>query len=311
MPKVVSFINYKGGVGKTTSAYHVACSLVQHHRQRVLMIDIDPQTNLTFLCASVEQWERRKRNTGTITNLYKRYVDRQSLDINRFIWNAPVVVGRHPVSGLDLIPCDIDLLGEDVGGGPISGAFSAFQALQQDSQRYLRDLSFLRQVVRDTEDKYDWVIIDCPPNLYLMTQNALHASDYYVVTAIPDHLSTIGLNILTRKVSEIGERIGRVNALAGQGETWKVAELGAIVFVKVRLGGEMITNTHHNTMETIKSRPYAYGKVVQKYTTELIGYSEAAENRVPVWEHSSENARRVTRNYEYPVITQELLVKLS
>ena len=56
MPKVVSFINYKGGVGKTTSAYHVACSLAQHRRQRVLMIDIDPQTNLTFLCADVQRW---------------------------------------------------------------------------------------------------------------------------------------------------------------------------------------------------------------------------------------------------------------
>ncbi len=61
----------------------------------------------------------------------------------------------------------------------------------------------MRSVVDDTEDKYQWVIIDCPPNLYLMTQNALHASDYYVVTAIPDHLSTIGLNILTRECRQI------------------------------------------------------------------------------------------------------------
>ena len=66
MPTVVSFINYKGGVGKTTSAYHVACSLAQHHHQRVLMIDIDPQTNLTFLCVGPEDWERRKRSQGTI-----------------------------------------------------------------------------------------------------------------------------------------------------------------------------------------------------------------------------------------------------
>ena len=235
MPKVVSFINYKGGMGKTTSAYHVACSLAQHHRQRVLMIDIDPQTNLTFLCATIEQWKRRKRNTGTIENLYRRYVERQPLDVNRFVWNNPVVTGRYPISGLDLIPCDIELLGEDVGSGPIAGAFSAFQALQQDAERYLRDLSFLRQVILDTEEKYDWIIIDCPPNLYLMTQNALHASDYYVVTAIPDHLSTIGLNILTRKVRDIGARISSARTFAGRDDTRTVAELGAIVFVKVRL----------------------------------------------------------------------------
>lgn len=43
MPRVLSFINYKGGVGKTTTAYHVGCSLAQHHEQRVLMIDVDSQ----------------------------------------------------------------------------------------------------------------------------------------------------------------------------------------------------------------------------------------------------------------------------
>ena len=117
------------------------------------MIDIDPQTNLTFLCASIEQWERRKRNTGTITNLYKRYVERQPLDVNRYIWNDRVVIGRHPISGLDLIPCDIDLLGEDIGGGQIAGSFPTVQALQLDSQRYLKELSFIRQVVEETRDK--------------------------------------------------------------------------------------------------------------------------------------------------------------
>lgn len=309
MPKVVAFINYKGGVGKTTSAYHVACSLAQHHRQRVLMIDTDPQTNLTLLCVEFDQWQRRRNNTGTIASLYRRYVERQSLDLGRLIWREPVTIGRYPISGLDLIPCDIELLGEDVGGSIMTGSFPAFQALQQDAQRYLRELSFLRSVIEETEDRYDWVIIDCPPNLYLMSQNALHASDYYVVTAIPDHLSTIGLNILTRKVRDIGERISAASTLAGQNDNRLVAELGAIVFVRVRLGGERVTNTHSTTMENISGQ-YA-GKVMGKYTTELIGYSEAAENRVPVWEHNSENARRVAQNYEYPVIAQQLMVRLS
>lgn len=306
MPKVLSFINYKGGVGKTTSAYHVACSLVQHHRQKVLMIDIDPQTNLTFLCVTENQWERRRRNTGTIASMYERYQSRQPLEVGRFIWDQPVVVGRRPIMGLDLIPCDIELLGQDLGGSRVAGVYSGFQAFQEGAQQYLRDLSFLKSVIDATEDKYDWVIIDCPPNLYLMSQNAIFACDCYVVTAIPDHLSTIGLNILTRKVEDI---ISPARTFAGHGESRTVGELGAIVFVRVRLGGERVTNTHASNMDTI-SRRYE-GKVVNKYTTELIGYSEAAENRVPVWEHNSDNARRVAQYYEYPTITRELLVKLT
>ena len=310
MPIVVSFINYKGGVGKTTTAYHVSCSLAQHHGQRVLMIDIDPETNLTFLCALPEVWERRKRNVGTIRDLYQRYTDGNPLDVARYTWREAVVIDRYPISKLDLIPCDIDLLGEDLGGGHIVGTFPSAQALRQNAQQYLKERSFLADVIREVEDEYDWVIIDCPPNLYLMTENALHASDYYVVTAIPDHLSTIGLNILTEKVHKIGQRIADVLPLAGSSRTHAVAELGAIVFVKVRLGGSMITNTHHNTIQNITNASFARGKVVRKSTTELIGYSEAAQNRVPVWEHNSENARRVARNNEYPEITRELISML-
>ena len=64
--RVVAFINYKGGVAKTTTTYHIGCSLVQHFSKKVLLIDIDPQTNLTFLCASIGDWERFKKKNGTI-----------------------------------------------------------------------------------------------------------------------------------------------------------------------------------------------------------------------------------------------------
>ncbi len=310
MTTVVSFINYKGGVGKTTTAYHVSCSLAQHFRQKVLMIDIDPQTNLTFLCASPTQWQRRKRNVGTIKNLYSQYTQRHALDVRRFIWNDAVVIGRYPISGLDMIPCDIDLLGEDLGGGQVVGTFPTMQAIRQNAQQYLRERSFLMKVIDAVRDRYDWVLIDCPPNLYLMTQNALHASNYYVVTAIPDHLSTIGLSILTQKIRNIGDVISATQPLAGSKGTHTVADLGAIVFVKVRIGGSMITTTHDTTMRDIASEEFARDKVVPKYTTELIGYSEAAENRVPVWEHDSENARRAAQKNEYPEITRELIARL-
>ena len=66
--KIIAFINYKGGVAKTTSTYHVGCWLAGIKNKRVLLIDIDPQTNLTFLCSPVEEWERRKSRVGTIRN---------------------------------------------------------------------------------------------------------------------------------------------------------------------------------------------------------------------------------------------------
>lgn len=111
---VVSFINYKGGVGKTTTTYHIGCSLAQHHGKRVLLVDIDPQTNLTFLCVDYDSWERFKRNNGTIATLYHRFRRRHPLQVNRYIWQQPVGRDRFTkIQGLDLLPCDLDLLGED------------------------------------------------------------------------------------------------------------------------------------------------------------------------------------------------------
>ena len=120
MPTVVSFINYTGGVGKTTTAYCVSSSLAQNYGQRVLMIDIDPQTNLTFLSASIDQWQTRKEGVGTITDLYRHFTQGQPVDVKRLIWKDAVNIGRHPISSLDLIPCDIDLLGEALGGGQVN-----------------------------------------------------------------------------------------------------------------------------------------------------------------------------------------------
>ena len=128
--RVVAFINYKGGVAKTTTTYHIGCSLVQHFRKKVLLIDIDPQTNLTFLCASVEEWKRFKQKNGTIKTMYDRFTARKAPDTKRVIWRQPVGAAlKQRIAHLDLIPCDIDLIGEDLGGGSVSGTFPTLDLL--------------------------------------------------------------------------------------------------------------------------------------------------------------------------------------
>ena len=196
-PTVISFINYKGGVAKTTSTYHVGSWLAYRKRKRVLLIDIDPQTNLTFLCAPIQKWRKRRRSVGTIATLYRRYTRREPLEVKRLIWRQPIrLPGGEPHPRLDLIPCDVELIGEDLGVGSVTGDYNSMEMVKKAASAFVRDRTFLARVIREVRNDYDYVLIDCPPNLYLMTHNALVASDHYVVTAIPDHLSTIGLNIL-------------------------------------------------------------------------------------------------------------------
>ncbi len=306
--KILCFINYKGGVGKTTSTYHIGCSLVGHHDKKVLFIDIDPQTNLTFLCAPVEEWENHKRNTGTIATMYKRYQDKIALDTKRYIWRAPIKVSsRYRIEGLDLIPCDIDLIGEDLGGGSFTGTMPSLEALRVNSKSFIRERSFIQTIIREVETNYDYILIDCPPNLYLMTQNALAASDYYIITAIPDHLSTIGLSILTKKVERIGDLLSSARTFTGDSSAKPVvAKLGGVIFVKIRIGGSLMTNVHYNKMVEIGNL-LGPETCFQEYTTELIGYSEAAENSLPVWAVDTPNARRAAQKGEYQNITNEII----
>ena len=304
-PKVLSFINYKGGVAKTTSTYHVGCWLAYRERRRVLLIDIDPQTNLTFLCSSIDAWKRRRRKVGTIATLYKRYLGRKPLDVKKYIWRKPIRLPdgtQH--EGLDLIPCDVELIGQDLGAGRMGGVFPSMEMLKRSASEFIRDRTFLLKIVDEVSDQYDYVLIDCPPNLYLMTHNALVASDRYIVTAIPDHLSTIGLNILIRKAGEIGKLIETAATLTGSKvASYSAAEFGAVLFVRVRIGGQMVTTAHGSTMDSIRSSLRCF----DTHTTELIGYTEAAESSVPVWFHGSENARRAKQKMEYPKIVEELV----
>lgn len=302
-PKVLAFINYKGGVAKTTSAYHVGCWLAGPKGKRVLLIDIDPQTNLTFLCASVGDWERRKMKVGTIASMYKRYVDGKPIDTKRYLWSAPIRLRdsrHHP--RLDLIPCDIELIGEDIGTGAVTGVFPSMAVLREQARQFVRDRRFLSDAIDEVSDSYDYIIIDCPPNLYLMTQNALLASDHYIVTAIPDHLSTIGLATLKGKVDRMNEIMTNATSIAGL-KNKNYAEFGAVLFVRVRIGGQVLTTAHADKMEEVRSMFKCFGS----HTTELIGYTEAAANSLPVWLHDSDNARRARDKQEYPRVVEELL----
>lgn len=304
-PRIVSFINYKGGVGKSTTTYHVGCSLAQHHGKRVLLIDIDPQTNLTFLCASYEEWLKQKARAGTIATVYERFLKKQAMNVATAVWRTPIRLMKGRIAKLDLIPCDLDLLGEDLGVAGVSIRGSPMQMIKENAKAYLRERDFLKRMIAEIDAEYDVILIDCPPNLYTMTQNALVASDHYLITAIPDHLSTIGLNILQRKVDGIGGKMRDMHTLAGSTMPARfVAELGGVIFVKVRLGGSRITRTHANTMASVAT------EVGQKYcfethTTELIGYGEASEQSLPVWEASTQNAINAADKHEYERIASE------
>ena len=153
--KIFSFINYKGGVAKTTSTYHIGCWLAGPKQKRVLLIDIDPQTNLTFLCASIEDWRRRREKVGTIADMYRRFLDNKPIDVSKYLWKEPIRLRdgrRHP--RIDLVPCDVKLIGEDIGSGQVAGAYPSMEMLRRNAEQFVRDRDFLVKVIDEVRDEY-------------------------------------------------------------------------------------------------------------------------------------------------------------
>jgi len=245
--KIISFINMKGGVGKTTSVVEVATILVKEHQKKVLIIDIDPQANATFAFIKYDDWEENVQNNtiadvlGMNENLSSRS---KEYDINKAI-----VENIAEIENLDLISSHLELTFLDL----------------DLSSRAGRE-SILAKKIKNLNKEYDFIIIDCPPNLTLAPQNALVASDYIITPIVPDFYSFLGLPLLSNRVKKLKSEL-----------EMKVSFLG-VIFTRV----ESNTNLHTNFTPKIRAvceheKIYDFKTIIPKN----IKLSEASSNNIP------------------------------
>lgn len=185
-PIVLSCVNLKGGVGKTALAVNFAahCGI---HGLRTLLVDLDPQTNATFSCISVDAWEKHAAEHGTVANLLGV---RQHTSAEGKEKTISDVVLSDVFKNVDLVPCHLDLVTIDLD-------------LSSQVGRETR----LRRALKDVLPAYDIVVCDCPPNLTIPTQNALAVSTHYVVPVSPDFLSGIGVGLLLSRVAKLSDEL--------------------------------------------------------------------------------------------------------
>ena len=170
MGHIISVINHKGGVGKTTSTANIGAGL-NILKKKVLIVDTDPQANLT-------------RHFGI------------SKSLDKAIYGA--LTGEYPLpvvqikEGFDLAPSHQDMLG--------------WEKLVSDEPG--REL-FLRDVLEPVAAKYDYVLIDCPPSLNLIPVNALTASHSILITVEPSLFSIEGMSTIFNAVQKVRTRINK------------------------------------------------------------------------------------------------------
>jgi chromosome partitioning protein len=178
--RVIAIANQKGGVGKTTTAVNLGASLAAAE-QRTLLIDCDPQGNMTTAIGFAKDPTRR--------TLY-----------HQLILNEPIerIVLKTQVEGLDLIPSDKNLVG------------AAVELVTMENREFR-----LRALTDQLRDAYAFTLIDCPPSLDLLTLNALAAADAILVPIQCEYLALEGVSELLDTLMRLRRTINPSLAIEG------------------------------------------------------------------------------------------------
>jgi chromosome partitioning protein len=227
MAHVISTINLKGGVAKTTTTVGVAEALSAEFGKNVLVIDLDPQTNATTMLIGENKWKKLNAAEHTLARLFKDALqpDNKLFDLDATLQKKVSDVGAART--IDLLPSSLDLIDvQDQLALTPSGKFYSNNPVE-----------LLWKAVKSRLDNYDVVLVDCPPNLGIITLNGIRISQSYIIPTVPDYLSTYGIPQIVTRVTDFASEIAE-----------EIEPLGILVTKY-----QSSSTVHNNTIKRLQS----------------------------------------------------------
>lgn len=238
MGRVIAIANQKGGVGKTTTAINLSACLAEKGK-KVLSIDMDPQGNMT---SGLGVDKNEVENT-----VYDLIIGETSIDN---------VIVKDVLENLDIIPTSIDLSGAEI------------ELLDVEGKEFI-----MRNAVENVKDQYDYIIIDCPPSLSMLTINAMTTADSVLVPIQCEYYALEGLSQLIHTVELVRDRLNPKLSIEGVVFTMYDA--------RTNLSLQVVENVKDNLNQTIYktiiprnirlAEAPSYGMPINKYDSKSAG----------------------------------------
>ncbi|MEM8861125.1 MAG: AAA family ATPase [Chloroflexota bacterium] len=241
--KIYAIVNQKGGVGKTTSVISLASYLAEKYR--VLIVDIDPQGNST----SGLGFDRHADNP----DIYDVILGNDTMK---------EAAQSHPHLSVDIIPASPNLAGAEI------------ELVQAIGREYR-----VKEALETVEDSYDYVLIDCPPSLGLLTVNALTASDSVIIPVQCEYLALEGLTQLNDTVTKVQKYLNPKLEIRG--------------LIMTMYDGR--TNLSRQVVDEVKA--YFPGKVFRAIIPRNIRLSEAPSHGEPISQYAPNSSGALAYRY--------------
>lgn len=254
--KVIAVINQKGGVGKTTTTVNLGVGLADKGYS-VLMIDTDPQGNL----GKALGYDPDKVEI-TVADIYQKIMQE-----NEVYPDDGVLINEE---GVCILPANSNLCAVEI------------MLMSAMSREYI-----LKSYIDIVSDRYDYILIDCPPSLGLLTLNNLAAADEVLITVEPEELSVVGMQQLFRSIGMTRKKLNKNLKIKG------------IVFTKV----DTRTNEHKNIMAEIKNAYQDDICIFGTYIPRNISIAEAPGKGKSIYGYKGKSVGA----YAYRKLTEEVL----